>query len=355
MKSLRARLTIWFAGSCIAVVVVFVAFTHRVLEMELREKQVAKAYPQHPEWRLHGNATDAEVRDILGELLVADLMWGIPTAVLALLVGYWFARQSLRPIVKINRQLQSIGARDLKRRIELGEMDAEFREVVGHLNDLLSRLDRSFNDMSEYAAKVAHELRTPLAILRLKLETAGNRIPADTSEDLQAAVHQLTHVVDQLVLMARAEQGRLNTNLRPIDLTALVEDVSSDFSLLAQEAGRKVIVRLPERRCHVPADAKYLRQIVHNLLTNALKHGVGDIHLRITARGGRVGLILANRVGREPTSAEETLGLGLRVVDHLLNLLPDAMYARRRGKSYYIAKLLFPAVAAPGLLGGDGV
>lgn len=346
MKSLRARLTIWFAASCIAVAVVFVGFTYHVLESELREKQVAKAYPTHPDWKLHGNATEAEVRDILKEILQADLYWAIPMAILSLLIGYFIARKSLRPVVSINRQLQSISPTDLTRRIELGEMDAEFREVVGHLNDLLSRLERSFQDMSEYAAKVAHELRTPLAILRLKLEQAGEKIPEDTSEDLQAAVHQLTHVVDQLVLMTKAEQGRLILNAMPFDLGSLILDVTEDFSLLAQEADRKVRFQAPAEPCTIRADLKYMRQIFHNLLTNALKHGQGDIHLRLVRHGERVWLTIVNRVRREPAPSEETLGLGLRVVDRLLRLQPDIRYRRRWGKTYYAAQFVFSMVSS---------
>lgn len=344
MKSMRARLTIWFAASCIAVAVVFVGFTYRVLELELREKQVAKAYPNHPDWTLHGNASEAEVRDILGELFVADLYWAIPMAVLSLVIGYVIARKSLRPVVSINQQLQSISPTDLTRRIELGEMDAEFREVVGHLNDLLSRLERSFNDMSEYAAKVTHELRTPLAIMRLKLEQAGEKIPAELSEDLQGSVHQLTHVVDQLVLMTKAEQGRLVLNARPFDLSAMILDVSEDFSLLAQEAERRVRFQSPSEECRITADPKYMQQIIHNLLTNALKHGQGDIQLRLVRRGERARLTIANRVRREPAPSAETFGLGLRVVDRLLHLQPDIRHLRRRGRTYYAAQFIFKTV-----------
>lgn len=341
MRSLRARLTIWFAASCIAVAVVFVGFTYHVLELELRQKQVAKAYPDHPDWKLHGQSSEAEVRDILGELFEADLYWAIPMALLSLLIGYTIARKSLRPIVSINRQLQSISHADLTRRIELGEMDAEFRQVVGHLNDLLARLERSFKDMSEYAAKVAHELRTPLAILRLKLEQAGERIPADISDDLQSAVHHLTHVIDQLVLMTKAEQGRLVLNARAVDLRAMIVDAVEDFSLLAQEAGRNVKLQAPARQCTIKADPKYLRQILHNLLTNALKHGQGDIYVRLVHRRDSARLTIANRVRREPAPNAETLGLGLRVVDGLLHLQQDIRHVRRRGKTCYAAQLVF--------------
>lgn len=117
--------------------------------------------------------------------------------------------------------------------------------------------------------------------------------------------------------------------------------MAADFSLLAEYAGRKVSFPAPPSSCVIEADPKYMRQIIHNLLTNALKHGQGDIHLRLVGSGVRARLTIANRVRHEPASSEETLGLGLRVVERLLHLQPDIRYTRRRGKSYYAARLVF--------------
>jgi hypothetical protein len=75
-----------------------------------------------------------------------------------------------------------------------------------------------------------------------------------------------------------------------------------------------------------------------------LKHGQGDIHLRLARRGERVRLTIANRVRHEPAPSEETFGLGLRVVDRLLHLQPDIRHLRRRGRTYYAAQFVFKAV-----------
>jgi K+-sensing histidine kinase KdpD len=198
--------------------------------------------------------------------------------------------------------------------------------------------------MSEYAAKVAHELRTPLAILRLKVEQAGDRIPPELAEQLQAELHQLTHVVDQSLLIAKAEQGRLKLQPRELDLAQLVLDVAEDFTLLAQEAGRTVrLVAL--NGGVVLTDPKYTKQMLHNLLTNAFKHGQGDIRVKLTRRQNRLVLTIANWLRAPNAPNPEALGLGLRVVETLLSLQPNVKCLRRRNPRGYAVRLSFPATA----------
>jgi signal transduction histidine kinase len=342
VKSLRWRLAAWFGISLVLVLTTFVGFTYYFLNSELHNKHWQRDYPDHPDWKLHGSYSEAEIADILGELVEISLLYGIPLAVVAVLIGLAISNKSLRPIARLNRQLQAIRAPDLSRRIELPEADAEFRDLVRHINESLDRLDRAFTDMSEYAAKVAHELRTPLAILRLKVEHAGDRIAPDLAEQLQSELHQLTHVVDQSLLIAKADQGRLNPQLSTFDLAQLVADVAEDFALLAQEDGRTVHLISPG---HSPilADLKHTRQILHNLLTNAFKHGQGEIRVRLARKNGCVVLMIANRLRDRKAVQPEALGLGLRVVDTLLSLQPDLKCRRRRGDRNYLVRLAFPA------------
>ena len=184
MNSLRARLAVWFGLSFLVVTTAFMLFAYRLLEEELRHKNWQKDYPTHPDWKLHGSYSKAEVRDIMKELVTETMMGSVPLVALAALIGYWLARKSLRPIVSVNEQLQAKTPANLGERIELPEADTEFRDLLRHLNDLLARLHASFAEMNDYAAKVAHELRTPLAILRLKVEQSEGRVAPDLAEEL---------------------------------------------------------------------------------------------------------------------------------------------------------------------------
>lgn len=341
MKSLRWRLVAWFSISVVLILTAFTLCTYYYLRSELHKKNWQRDYPNHPDWKLHGSYSEAEVADIMEELIGISLLYGIPLSVVAVVVGFTLANKSLRPIVHLNMQLQTIRAPDLSRRIELPEADAEFRGLVKHINESLTRVERAYTDMSEYAAKVAHELRTPLAILRLKVEQAGDRIAPELAEQLQAELHQLTHIVDQSLLIAKAEQGRLQKQLRTFDLAQLVSDVVEDFALLAQENERTVRLA-PMRPSPVRADPKHIRQILHNLFTNALKHGQGHIHVRLNPRKGKFVLLIANGLRSGAVSQPETLGLGLRVVDTLLGLQPELKCQRRCGRRDYLVRLSFP-------------
>jgi signal transduction histidine kinase len=342
LKSLRWRLVAWFSISVVLILTAFTGFTYFYLRSELHNKNWQRDYPDHPDWKLHGSYSEAEVADIMEELVEMSLLYGIPLAVLAVIIGFMLANKSLRPIAHLNEQLQTIRAPDLSRRIELPEADAEFRGLVRHINESLARVERAYTDMSEYAAKVAHELRTPLAILRLKVEQAGERIAPELAEQVQAELHQLSHIVDQSLLIAKAEQGRLKQQLRTFDLAQLVNDVAEDFALLAQESDR--VLRLaPMGTSPVQADPKHVRQILHNLLTNALKHGQGNIHIRLHPRRGRFGLLIANGMRSGTGAQAETLGLGLRVVETLLGLQPEIKCRRRCGRRDYLVRLSFPA------------
>ena len=341
MKSLRFRLALWFGLSFIGVTFVFVTFTYRALEVELRQKHWQKDYPDHPDWKLHGSFSESEVQDIVGELVEGSLVYSVPLSLLALAIGYYLARKSLRPIHSVNQQLQTVSSKTLQKKIVLHEGDKEFRDLLEHINDLLERLHGSFTEMSEYAAKVAHELRTPLAIMRLKVEQAEEKIEPELSEDLQEELHRLTHVVDQSLLIAKAEQGRLVLRPEIFDLSAMITELAKDFDLLAAEQGRAIHLRASPG-CFLEADSKYFKQILHNLLANALKHGHGNMRIRLTRAGAQGALVIFNRVSRDPSPGEKTLGLGLRVVTALLSLQPNLRFRTRGGKNHYSARMQFP-------------
>ncbi len=346
MKSLRLRLTAWFGLSFLAVSAVLMGLTYRDINLELHQRHWQKDYPNHPDWTLHGSYTQPEIDDVMEDLVGSTIVYLIPLVTAVLVIGYFLARKSLRPIASVNEQLRAITPRNLEQKIELAEIDSEFRDLLDHINDLLSRLQTSFAEMSEYAAKVAHELRTPLMIMRLKLEQPDAKINPALAEELQAELHRLTHVVDQSLLIAKAEQGRLVLNQEPFDLSRILSDVIKDFDLLAAESERRLMCAIAPD-CWIEADLKYFKQILHSLLTNALKHGRADIHVKLVRRARRNALVIYNRMLPNPSAEAFTLGLGLRVVNALVHLQPSLRFRCRRGAQFYVARLSFPPVPPP--------
>lgn len=345
MKSLRARLTLWGGVGFALVTVAFTYVLHISLESQLLEKACNRSYPELPDWGLHNSLTEAEVHQISDEMLKSALLWLIPVVALAVVGGYLLARQSLRPIASVNRQLQAKNPGNLGEPISLPELDYEFRDLLRQLNDLLARLDASFAEMNNYAAKVAHELRTPLTILRLKVEQADNKIDPELAEDMESELHRLTHVVEQSLLVARAEQGRVMAMRSVFNLSAAVAEVVADFQLLAAEQDRQLALK-SMADYWVSADPRHVQQIIHNLLTNALKHGSGSLAVRVKRAGKFAVLLVSNRT-TSTTPPEPALGLGLRVVAALLALEPELSLQRRQGSNYHVARLRAPLVEQP--------
>jgi signal transduction histidine kinase len=342
VRSLRTRLTLWFTLGFVVVTVIQITLTYRRLDLELRKATFERENQINPNWILHGSYTEEEVEGIMKELLRSSLVVSVPLVVLIIALGYYIARQSLRPIENLNRQLQSVNPGTLGRKVELPEGDEQFRSLLGHLNDMLARLERSFLEMSEYAAKVAHELRTPITILRHKVEQAQGKIEPDMAEDLQEELLRLNHVVEQSLLIAKAGQGRLAWHSQPVELSALASELVRDFDLLAAAQGRQTQFRAETGRV-VETDPKYCKQILHALLTNSLIHGRGDIHVRVVSRGQRVSFTTANEVRSTPTATELTLGLGLRVVRALVGQQPTVRFRQHHGSRYHASCLSFPS------------
>ena len=345
MKSLRTRLTLWFTLGFVLVTVIQITLTYRRLDLELRRDSFERENKINPNWILHGSYSEEEIEGIMGQLLQSSLFVSVPLVLLIVALGYYIARQSLRPIENLNRQLQSVNPGTLGRKVELPEGDEQFRSLTRHLNDMLARLERSFIEMGEYAAKVAHELRTPITILRHKVEQAQGRIDPEMAEDLQEELLRLNHVVEQSLLIAKAGQGRLSWNMEPVDLFALVTEVVRDFDLLAVAQERRIQFHA-QPGCVAETDAKYCKQILHALLTNALIHGRGDIRVRLASQRQRVRFITVNEVRSTPTASELTLGLGLRVVRALTGQQPTLHFRQHYGSRYHATGLSFPATSA---------
>jgi signal transduction histidine kinase len=340
MRALRWRLTLWFALSLLVVVIVLVASAHWHLDYELRKEKWERTHPAHPDWILHGSFTDKEVHDILGELLQFWLIIGVPVVGVALLAAYFLARHSTRPVRDVNRQLGGLGPARLSDRIQAPDADPEFAELVRHLNALLGRLETSFSALQEYTTEVAHELRTPLQLMRLQVESHAANMEPGLAEELQQELARLSNYVERALLMARAEQGRLETHPEAVPLKSFLEDVLEPFTRLAQAEGRRMRWSCPAELV-ITTDRGLLKQILFNLLNNAISHGAGDILLRARVRPQGAVILLGNACSNR--QRKSGLGIGLRLVRALAQQLAGAQFACRHN-AWFWARLRFPVV-----------
>lgn len=346
MNSLRVRLSIWFCASFVVVAALFMIIAYWHLDRELRLEKWERAHPDHPDWILHDSYSDAEVRDIVGELIKSSLFASVPMILAALIAGYFLARKSTLPVEKLNAGLQSITSRNLSRRIVIIEADPDFRSVQDHINKLLDRLEKSFRQLNEFSARVAHELRTPLTLMRLQIEQAAGKIEPELSESLQEELKRLSEYVNQALLMARADQGRLDLKMERVNLGELLGDMIDVYRVLASADDRIIGMRRVED-CWIAADKKYLRQILHNLLTNALKHGRGKILIRQKECGGRAVCTIFNEVAHPRPASELGIGMGLRVVTALASLHTSFRVRTRVCGNRFAARFSAPVLPSP--------
>ena len=232
--------------------------------------------------------------DEIGRLRAVFLV-GVPLALFLLAAGGWLlSEQALRPVRAIAGTAEHVTARGLDRRIPEARGSREFARLIEVVNRMLDRLERSFGQAVRFSADAAHELKTPLAILQAHLEQAVQDAPPGSPEQqnysgLQEEVQRLKGIVRNLLLLSRADAGQLMLSREPVNLSALLEDIREDTSILAD--GLAVRSDL-DPGVVVSADKGLLSQALQNLAVNAVKHNVpnGRIELRldVDARLARV-------------------------------------------------------------------
>jgi two-component system, OmpR family, sensor kinase len=217
--------------------------------------------------------------------LRTELLVGGPAAlVLVALAGYLLARAALRPVERLRVETQELSASNLDRRLTLPKADDEIRRLGLTLNALLARLEASLARERRFVADASHELRTPLALLKTELDLAQSR--PRTHAELAAAVRSagaetdhITHLAEDLLVLARADESGLPLHRSPTQVGELLERVARRFKLRATNAQRSITVDADGAGvAHI--DPARLEQALSNLIDNALRHGNGAITLR---------------------------------------------------------------------------
>lgn len=332
--SFRFRIAAWVVLSCTLLIALMMFTGYRQLEEELREGRTDQSHPQVKGWSIHNSYAEAEIKDILGELVETWLWVAVPVIGLSLGAGLLLARRSLRPVHQINRQLADMKPDSLKGGITIPEADPVISDLASHLNGLLDKAGTAYQEMAEFSAHVAHELRTPLMLLRMRIEHAPPGIPPAFQEDLQDELARLSRFVERSLLAAKAEQGSLKAEMVEIDLSLLVRDVTEDYQLLAAERALEMAISL-DSGIRIQADPDLLRQAIHGLLENALRYS--DSRIDVECRSGPDGVKLEIRNDRDRASmATSGLGLGLRLVRGICKACHSEFEAHEDETSYRV-------------------
>ncbi len=199
---------------------------------------------------------------------------------LAMLLLIWLVSGwSLAPLRRASAEAAAVGPANPEARISSLGLPSEVRPLVTAFNGALSRLATAYELEQRFTADAAHELRTPLAALGLRLQRA--RVEGRLDAAVENELAQMNRLVAQLLDLARKERsGPVSTwpGCAPVNLSRAAREAAATVSLLAAAAGRTLIVNLPQS-LPVLGRADDLRDMVRNLLDNAVTHGVGRIEL----------------------------------------------------------------------------
>lgn len=192
--------------------------------------------------------------------------------------GYWLASRAMRPVQTITRTAQEISETDLHRRLNLKRRD-ELGQLGATFDSMLARLEAAFERQRQFTADASHELRTPLTIVDLEATRAlTHKLTAQQYQQaitiMQQENRHMTHLVNDLLMLARADSGQAKFQREVIDLSDVVVDTVERLAPLAQQTGITIRVHpLPELT--IPGDRMYLMQLLTNLVENALTYSSG--------------------------------------------------------------------------------
>jgi len=257
---------------------------------------------------------------------------------LAGLGGYWLATRSLRPLGWMAEQARRITGSNLDTRIEIHHAAEELAVLVTSFNELLSRLDHSFDTMRRFVADASHELRTPISVIRGEADVAlsQERSPAEYRESLAIVLDEsrrLSRLVDDLLNLARADAGRVTLQTHDFYLNELLAECCRSVQGLANTRGLQLEC-LPGNDLQFTGDEQLLRRLVINLLDNAIRYtpsggtvtaaleaGTTRVQLRVSDTG--IGIAPADRAriferfyraGEARNRQDGGFGLGLAIV-----------------------------------------
>ena len=228
--------------------------------------------------------------------LVVLLLTGIAAALLLIAIGgWWLARKALGPVARITDQANRIGIDRLEERIPLPRVSDEIGQLAATLNAMLDRLDRGVKEQHRLIADASHELRTPLAVMRSELDVAllEGELPTRARDVLASAreeVDRMTGIVENLLTLARVDEGKLELLRRETDLGELATEVACSLGVMSESRGVRVV--LDTVPASLMGDRERLRQVVSNLVHNAIKHSPagGEVRVRVWQDNENVGL-----------------------------------------------------------------
>lgn len=325
--------------------------------------------------RAYAVQTGLVIDDVV-DTLAAVRFYLLMVAPLALLVaaggGYWLSRRALAPVDAIVRTARDISGTNLDSRLDELHSGDELERLTNTLNEMLSRIEVSFQRVTRFTADASHELRTPISLIRTEAELAlrRSRDEAQYKESLQHILREAertTVLIEELLSLARADSGHESLNMQPLNMSDALRNVLEGWRQVAAVCNVEFHDHLETGDLFVVADENALRRVVNNLLDNAFKYTTapGIVYLSleekndkaiITVRDTGVGIALEEqariferfyRVDKARSRETQGAGLGLSIAQWIIQRHGGSITVASQpehGSSFCVE---LPRIAAP--------
>lgn len=230
-----------------------------------------------------------KVNVFVREMLALSLTTIIIVLVITSFLGWLFAQRVLRPVNNVVDTAQKISHKDLHLRITSEDSDEEIKYLIEAFNAMIERLQTSFEHINDFSSHVAHELKTPLAIIRGEMELAlqQTRDPEEYQRVMRVCLEEmdrLIRLIKGMLLLAQLDYQPQMFHFTNMDVGELLRDLSDQARIMAELKNLEFKAEIPQQPLMINADADQLRRLFLNLLDNAVKY---------TDSGGRIGLTVS--------------------------------------------------------------
>jgi two-component system OmpR family sensor kinase len=284
-----------------------VPFDHILLvsTSEFKDVSLRLAVTQNERMKIYVAYPLEDLNEVLDNLFSHFLILAPIAILLSIGLGWFLANKSLKPVDEMSKTARAITAQNLDQTVPHSGVDDELGRLASTFNEMIARLRSSFDQIKQFSIDASHELRTPLTIMRGEMELVlhSEKSPEEYRRVIASNLEEIIRmsaIVENLLTLSKADLGRLEIQHEVVPLHEIIRDLYEDGEVLAEKKHIKVTLENVDE-VNVPGDKVRIRQLLLNLIDNAIKY---------TPEDGNVSLSLKQLDGMATVSISDT-GIGI--------------------------------------------